>query len=163
MRFVLAFLGGLVITTAMLLIGLSFFDDPPSEASLRKGVEVTPLPPQREVDVADWLAQTRADLPDPNAAPQRLPPPPPVEFERDINGFVQLRFTVQPDGRATDISVFGAAPTGYYERQAIEQVRSRRWEPGVDENGNPTQRRATEVIRFSLPANSPRRVDPVEP
>lgn len=164
MRFVFAFLGGLAITTAMLLVGLSFFDEPPSKASLRRGVEVTPLPPGREVDVADWLEQARGDLPPQGEAPARLPPPPPVEFRReDIHGFVQLRFTVQPDGRATDIRVFGAVPPGYYERQAIDQVRARRWEPGVDEDGNAVSRRATEVVRFSLPADSPRRVEATEP
>ena len=39
-RFILAFIGGTVITLALLLVGISLFDDPPSKASLRKGVTV---------------------------------------------------------------------------------------------------------------------------
>lgn len=163
MRFLAALAGGLLITLAMLVIGISFFDDPPNEASLRKGVEVTPLPARQSVDVAEWVRETRGDLPEPvDGEPvARLPAPPPVEFTRgDIEGFVQVRFTVLPDGSATDVRVFGAVPAGYYEEQAVEQVRARQWEPAVDENGNRTQRDATEVVRFTLPADTPRRVGP---
>ena len=39
-RFILAFIGGTVITLALLLFCISLFDDPPSKASLRKGVTV---------------------------------------------------------------------------------------------------------------------------
>lgn len=163
MRFLFALVGGLLITLAMLVIGLSFFDDPPNQASLRKGVEVTPLPTHHSVDIAEWVRETRGDLPEPvDGEPvARLPAPPPVVFERaDIEGFVQVRFTVLPDGSASAVRVFGAVPAGYYERQAIEQVRAQRWEPGVDEDGNRVQRDATEVVRFTLPADTPRRVDP---
>lgn len=159
MRFVLAMIGGILITLAMVVIGLSFFDDPPNRASLRQGVEVTRVPPQQRVDVADWLRETRADLPEEGEPVPRLPPPPPAVFTRDdVQGFVQLRFTVQPDGRATDVRVFGAVPPGYYERQAIEEVSSRRWEPGVDDAGQPTSRAANEIIHFTVPADAPRRV-----
>lgn len=163
MRFLLAFVGGTLITLAMLVIGLSFFDDPPNKASLRKGVEVAPLPAHHTVDIADWVRETRGDLPEPvDGEPvARLPAPPPVVFQRaDIEGFVQVRFTVLPDGSASDVRVFGAVPAGYYERQAVEQVLARRWEPGVDDDGNRVRRDATEVVRFTLPADTPRRVDP---
>ncbi|MEX0900683.1 MAG: energy transducer TonB [Gammaproteobacteria bacterium] len=162
MRFLLAMVGGLLITLAMLVIGLNFFDDPPSKASLRKGVEVAPLPTHHKVDVAEWVRETRGDLPEPiDGEPvARLPAPPPVKFLRDdIDGFVQVRFTVQPDGSASDVRVFGAVPAGYYEQQAIDQVRARRWEPGVDGDGNRVPRDATEVVRFTLPADTPRRVN----
>lgn len=163
MRFLLAFAGGTLITLAMLVIGLSFFDDPPNKASLRKGVEVAPLPAHHTVDIADWVRETRGDLAEPvDGEPVvRLPAPPPVVFQRaDIEGFVQVRFTVLPDGTASDVRVFGAVPAGYYERQAVEQVLARRWEPGVDDDGNRVRREATEVVRFTLPADTPRRVDP---
>lgn len=153
-RFIIFALGGLAITLAMLIAGISFFDQPPDRASLRQGIPVTPLPAARSVDIADWLREARGDLPPADAPPSRLPPPPPMEFARaDINGFVQLRFTVQPDGRATDIRVFGAVPPGVYEAQAIEQVRGRRWQPGTDEQGRAVARPVTEIIEFSVPAD----------
>lgn len=155
MRFVVAAIGGLLISGTMLVVGISLFDDPPDRASLRQGVEITPLPPQQQVDVSDWLREARGDLPDAGEPPMRLPPPPPVEFRReDITGFVQLRFTVQPDGRATDIRVFGAIPPGIYEDQAIAQVRARRWDPALDEAGRPVARAATEIVEFTVPADA---------
>jgi TonB family protein len=162
MRFIMAFIGGLAITTALLLVGISLFDEPPSKASLRHGVTVEPLPPGAAVDVAEWLEETRGDLPqrvdgEPVA---RLPPPPPVAFARaDIRGFVQVRFTVLPDGRASDVRVFGAAPEGYFEDEAVAQVRARRWQPALDDDGEPVAREVTEVVEFTVPADAPRRSD----
>lgn len=157
MRFVISGILGLAITLAMLVGALQFFDGDVGKATLRQGIEVTPLPAHQRVDVAEWLRQARDDLPPPGA-PEMRQPPPPFEFaQREIRGFVQLTFTVQPDGRATDVRVFGAVPAGYYEAQAIAAVNARRWDPGVDETGRPAARRATEVIEFSLPADTPRR------
>jgi TonB family protein len=70
---------------------------------------------------------------------------------REVSGFVQLSFTVQPDGTATDIRVFGAAPSGYYEEQAVERIRQRRWQPDFDADGRPVAREANEVIEFTVP------------
>ena len=162
-RFILAFIGGTVITLALLLVGISLFDDPPSKASLRKGVTVEPLPDRAAVDVSAWLAETRGDLPERigNEPIPRVEAPPSADFVRaDIQGFVQVRFTVQPDGSATDVRVFGAVPEGYYEAQAIEQVRARRWQPALDDDGRPVARTATEVVEFTVPAAAPRRVGP---
>ena len=61
-RFILAFIGGTVITLALLLVGISLFDDPPSKASLRKGVTVEPLPDHASVDVAEWLEELHEAL-----------------------------------------------------------------------------------------------------
>ena len=162
-RFIVAFIGGMLITLALLLFGISLFDEPPSKASLRKGVTVEPLPEGAAVDVADWLSQTRGDLPQRvDGEPiTRLPPPPAADFTRaEIQGFVQVRFTVMPDGSATDVRVFGAVPEGYYEAAAVEQVKARRWQPALDEDGRPVAREATEVVEFSVPADAPRRVGP---
>lgn len=159
MRFIISGILGLAITLAMLVVGLQFFDGRVTPASLRKGIEVAPLPSHQRVDVAEWIRDTRGDLPDPDAGPEvRVPPPPPFEIgARDVSGFVQITFTVLPDGRATDVQVFGAAPSGYYEDQAVAAVQARRWDPGVDADGRPAPRRATEVIEFSVPADAPRR------
>jgi TonB family protein len=82
---------------------------------------------------------------------------------REISGFVQVVFTVQPDGTVSEARVFGAVPAGYYEEQALERVRARSWEPGVDADGNIVARQATEVIEFTLPADTPRRSGTVGP
>lgn len=158
MRFIISAILGLLITLAMLIAGLQFFDGRMGKASLRQGIEVTPLPRHQQVDVAEWLRQARDDLPEVGAEPvMRLPPPPPFELAaREVTGFVQLVFTVQPDGRATDVRVYGAVPPGYYEEQAMAAVQERRWEPGYDAGGRAVARRATEIIEFSVPAHSAR-------
>lgn len=163
MRFVVSAILGTAVVLAMLVAGLQLFDGKVDNASLRQGIEVTPLPQHSRVDFGEWVREARGDLEvgaaDDELTP-RLPPPPPFELARpDIVGFVQLVFAVQPDGEATDIRVFGAAPTGYYESQAIERIRARRWDPGVDDLGLPTVRQATEIIEFRLPAGSPRHQD----
>jgi len=70
---------------------------------------------------------------------------PPLEIPRhQRSGFVQLEFSVDAQGRVTDAQVVRAAPSGYYEEQALAILRSRRFEdlaPG--ETG-------TEIIDFSI-------------
>lgn len=152
--FVSAILGTLV-TLAMVIVGLSFFDGKVDKSMLRQGIEVTPLPPHDRLDVAEWLREARGDLAEAGRGDEpvvRLPPPPPFEIGiREVSGFVQLSFTVQPDGTATDIRIFGAAPGGYYEEQAVERVAQRRWQPDFDADGRPVAREANEVIEFTVP------------
>ena len=160
MRFVVSAILGTAVVIAMLLTGLSFFDGKVDNASLRKGVEVTPLPAHSRLDVGELMRETRGDLIEPleeDGPVLRLPPPPPFELARpEIQGFVQLVFTVGVDGRAYNIRVFGAAPAGYYEDQAVAVIEGRRWEPAADDLGRPAPRQATEIIEFTLPYGSPR-------
>lgn len=166
MRFVVSGILGTLVVVAMLLTALYYFDTRINEASLRPITEIERLPDRGQVDVAEWLRETRGDLPEvgEDGAPTMPPPRPPVEIEpRRISGFVQVVFTVQPDGTVSDARVFGAVPAGYYEEQALERVLARRWEPGVDADGNIVAREATEVIEFTVPADAPRRADRADP
>lgn len=161
MRFLVSAVLGLSVTVAMLAAALHFYDGRVNQASLRRGIEVTPLPAHHRNDVAEWLRQARGDLPEVGADPvARLAPPPRVEVApREISGFVQLSFVVQPDGTPTDIRVFGAVPPGVYDEQAVRSVRERRWDPGYDAAGNPVARRANEIVEFTVPAPGAGTVD----
>jgi len=70
---------------------------------------------------------------------------PPLEIpQRPRTGFVQLEFTVGADGRVAEAEVVRAAPSGYYEEQALAILRSRRFEdlaPGET---------STEIIDFRI-------------
>ncbi|MGB5589869.1 MAG: energy transducer TonB [Gammaproteobacteria bacterium] len=70
---------------------------------------------------------------------------PPLEIpQRQRTGFVQLEFTVGADGRVAEAEVVRAAPSGYYEEQALAILRSRRFEdlaPGET---------STEIIDFRI-------------
>lgn len=161
MRFVLAAIGGLLVTLAMLVTALHFFDQRFSKSSLRPIIEVEPLPGASRVDVAEWLREARGDLPeDDKTALEALleAPPPRWELEeRDVSGFVQLNFTIQPDGSVTDVRVFGAVPPGIYEDRAMEIVAARRYVPDYDADGNPVARRGIDVVEFTVPAAVARR------
>lgn len=162
MRFIVSAILGTLVTVAMLVIALSFFDEHFSKASLRPAVEVKPLPRSSRLDVADWLRETRGDLREESEreALEALldKPPPKWELEeRDVHGFVQLNFTVRPDGSVTDIEVYGAVPPGIYEERARQIVAARSYAPGYDADGDPVARRALDVVEFTVPAEVARR------
>ena len=68
---------------------------------------------------------------------RRVPPPPPPAREiepmavpeRQVTGFVQLEVEVDADGRVRHAAVVNALPGGFYEEQALRQVRARRYPP----------------------------------
>lgn len=83
-------------------------------------------------------------------------PPPPVP-ERQVEGFVQVEFTVFPDGRVENVEVVGAQPSGVYEDQARRIVRSRDYTGQVSPAEQDGERR-TEIVDFTVPASEvPRR------
>lgn len=88
-----------------------------------------------------------------NAREPREPPPLPELPPRQVSGFVQLEFTVNPDGSVSDVKVVGAVPQGYYEAQAREIVSQRRYEPTL-EDGEFVARTETDVVEFTVPADS---------
>lgn len=84
---------------------------------------------------------------------EREPPPPPPLPERQISGFVQVEYTINPDGTVSDVQVLGAAPSGVYEERAVAQVSRSMHAPAYNEAGEPVARRTTEIVEFSVPAS----------
>jgi periplasmic protein TonB len=93
-----------------------------------------PTPPPAAV------VEPEAPAPAPVAATPRagqLPPVvsqvspryPPLALRRRIEGFVELSFTVQPDGRVTDISVIDSEPRTLFNREAINAMERWRFAP----------------------------------
>jgi protein TonB len=96
---------------------------------------VQPTPPPAEPE-----AEPAAPPPAPVAAaprPGQLPPVvsqvspryPPLALRRRIEGFVELSFTVQTDGRVTDISVVDSQPSTLFNREAINAMERWRFAP----------------------------------
>ena len=82
------------------------------------------------------------------------PPPPPIVLPRRVSGFVQLEVEVGTRGEVLDAKVLGAVPAGYYEEQALQEVRQRRYEP------SPIGRyRQAEVVPFNVTVDTPRAPD----
>ncbi len=67
--------------------------------------------------------------------------------EPDPAGWVELRFTVDVDGRTRDIQVLDSSPPGHYEESALAAVRRWRFEPLV-ERGQPVESRTAVRLRF---------------
>jgi|GEM_PF-3594222 len=80
-------------------------------------------------------------------------PAEPVELpERQVSGFVQVEFTVLPDGSVEDVEVVGARPAGIYEDQARQQVEGADYTGQVSPAEEDGERR-TEVVEFTVPAS----------
>ena len=82
--------------------------------------------------------------------PIRLAPPDAKELSDDPNaptGFVEIRFTVEANGRAKDVEVVTAEPEGLLDRAAIRLLSRSRFRPRV-ENGAVVE--ATSTIRFEF-------------
>ncbi len=133
-----------VVVLIMLMVGLHYYE-PQEPERHRQFVDVSRATPLELERVRDVLGQKRHALPE---TPEPLPEP----AVRQINGFVQLAFTVQSDGGISDVQVLGAVPEGIYEAQAIEQLRARRFPPRYDQDGRPMAAERTEIVHFSIDA-----------
>lgn len=148
-------LGSFLIATAFVVtvvgIGIRVFHSPDDGDPMLEYEEVDVVSLGDNPQLADAIKREREkyEAPPESSAPP-LPPPMP---EREIAGFVQLEYTINPDGSVSDVRIIGATPSGVYEEQAIEQV-SRRMHAPTFEDGEPVARRATEVIDFSVPASA---------
>jgi len=89
-----------------------------------------------------------------DVSPRNEPPPlPPSRPSREIAGFVQVEYTINPDGSVSDVRVIGAAPAGVYEEQAVAEVRRSMHAPVFNDAGEAVARRTTEIVEFSVPAS----------
>lgn len=84
---------------------------------------------------------------------RRLPEKPKAieEPERQVHGFVQLAYRVNPDGSVSNVKVIGSVPPGVYDAQAKAIVKNRMYAPDFDANGNAKVREDTDVIQFTVP------------
>ncbi|HET6724611.1 MAG TPA: hypothetical protein VFH85_01225 [Gammaproteobacteria bacterium] len=82
--------------------------------------------------------------------PKKLPPPP-AFLQPKVSGIVQVAYTVQPDGSATDIRVTGAAPKGYYEKQAMAIIANSYHRPEMGDDHKLHPHSAATIIHFTVP------------
>ncbi|MGH8496848.1 MAG: energy transducer TonB [Gammaproteobacteria bacterium] len=68
---------------------------------------------------------------------------------KGIEGFVELEFTIQPDGTVADVEVLNAEPRRLFVRDAIRAVLKWKFKPRIVD-GQPVSRRATQRIEFKL-------------
>ncbi|HEY4368203.1 MAG TPA: TonB family protein [Steroidobacteraceae bacterium] len=74
----------------------------------------------------------------------------PRDAQRDgIEGWVDIDFTIAPDGSTQDLAVRASAPQDTFDKAALDALRKWRFEP-VQRNGAAVAQRATVRVRFSL-------------
>lgn len=149
LRYILSAAVATVVTFTMLVVGLAMsgaFEE--EERPTHEFTDVELISSVERFDVSELLAEREKEK-----AQQPPPPPPQLLPERTVEGFVQVEYTVDAEGRPTDVQVVGAAPSGYYEEQARERVASRRYQPRTVD-GEPVPSRRTEIVEFEVPADS---------
>ena len=70
-------------------------------------------------------------------------------FNRSVNGWVDLEFTVSRDGRAKNIRIGQAEPPNQFEDAALDAVRKWQFEPELVD-GQPVEKRAKVRVRFQV-------------
>lgn len=81
---------------------------------------------------------------------KEVPPEYPREAARaGTEGWVQVEFTIAPDGTTRDLQVRDSAPAIVFDRAALDSVSKWRFEP-VIKNGAPVSQRAVLQVRFVL-------------
>jgi TonB family protein len=81
---------------------------------------------------------------------REVPPEYPREAARaGTEGWVQVEFTIAPDGTTQDLQVLDSAPQVVFDRAALDSVSKWRFEP-IRKNGAPVAQRAVLQVRFVL-------------
>lgn len=130
-------------------IGIRVYNKPKEYQAITPLQEVRVVNLRENPELAEIIRKKRAGQ---QTEPEPRTPPPPVIPEREITGFVQLEYTINPDGTASDVKVLGAAPAGVYEEQAVARTQRSMHAPAY-ENGEPVARRVTEIVEFTVPAS----------
>jgi protein TonB len=81
---------------------------------------------------------------------REVPPVYPREAHRaGIEGWVQVEFTIAPDGTTRDLRVRDSNPPQIFDKAALDSVSKWRFEP-IRRNGEPVAQRAALQVRFVL-------------
>jgi TonB family protein len=72
--------------------------------------------------------------------------------KRGVEGWVELAFTVMPNGSVEDVEVRNASPANVFDDAAIRAIRGWRFEP-VERNGERVAQRAMVRLRFAQSPN----------
>lgn len=67
-----------------------------------------------------------------------------------VEGWVELRFTLLPNGTVADIEVKEAHPAGLFEASAVEALQQWKFEP-VERDGKKIAQRAQIRMKYALP------------
>ncbi|GAL15403.1 ferric siderophore transport system periplasmic binding protein TonB [Vibrio astriarenae] len=75
---------------------------------------------------------------------------PPNALRRKLEGYVVMKFTIDPTGKPTDIEVVEANPPRVFEREAMRALRSWKYQPKVEDGTAQSQPGQTVKLEFQL-------------
>lgn len=147
-RFAASLAVATVVVVTVVGIAVNFYTPKEEDPVMPELQEVNVISLKDNPDLQRMIREARNQEPEPS---RELPEPIQVP-EREVQGFVQLEYTVNPDGTVSDVEVVGAAPRGVFEQRALERVRNSMHAPGY-RDGEAVARRTTEILEFSVPAS----------
>ena len=77
---------------------------------------------------------------------------PPEAERRGLEGSVDLSFTIDPEGKVTDVIVDHSEPSDIFDRAAASAVRRWRYEPKLMD-GTPVEQHTQAHVVFKLDSN----------
>jgi len=101
--------------------------------------------------LGQWYAQSGPQQADSDVVPiVRIEPRYPREaLLRGLEGWVQVEFTIDEDGRVSDAVVVAAEPKRIFDRSAVQAILRWKFKPRIVD-GRPVDRRASQIIEFKL-------------
>lgn len=105
--------------------------------------------------LGQWYGQAGPNAADSDVIPiVRIEPRYPRDaLLRGLEGWVQVEFTIDPDGRVSDPIVVASEPSRVFDRSAIQAILRWKFKPRFVD-GRPISRRASQIIDFKLEADS---------
>lgn len=101
--------------------------------------------------LGQWYAQSGPQHADSDVVPiVRIEPRYPRDaLLRGLEGWVQVEFTINEDGRVSDAVVVAAEPRRVFDRSAIQAILRWKFKPRFVD-GRPISRRASQIVDFQL-------------
>ena len=99
--------------------------------------------------LGNWSAGSPAAEGDVIPIVQMAPQYPREARMKGIEGWVEIEFTIEPDGSVSDPKVVNSEPRRVFDRDAIRAIYKWKFKPRIVD-GKPVARRATQTLEFSL-------------
>ncbi len=93
-------------------------------------------------------SQALADTAPPKPMTTPAPEYPPKALSDGVSGYVEVEFTVMPDGSVQDVSVVGADPPRTFEVAAVKAVSQWKFKPGT-RDGAPVAVHVRQKLSFN--------------
>lgn len=139
--------GVAIVLAATLVLGVTSYIVVKTQKPAR-GVMMRVVKGINQISMEEVKALTKDHSPQAIKKPEKPPVPP-----RQVSGIVQVAYTVQPDGSATNVRIIGAAPQGYFEDKAKSLIKNSYHQPAMSDDGHLRAKNESKIFHFTEPAH----------